>query len=59
MGSISTNAFSILQLKVIRNLIDTYGGGGGSGGLTYIFDGGAPDTVYTLGPVFDCGGVEA
>jgi hypothetical protein len=21
------------------------------------FDGGAPDTVYTIGPVFDCGGV--
>lgn len=36
MSSVSTNTFSILQLKVIRNLIDKYGGGSGGSGDTTI-----------------------
>lgn len=26
--------------------------------VAYVFDGGAPDTDYTVGPAFDCGGVD-
>lgn len=33
------------------------GGGGGTGNVAINFDGGTPSSIYTAGPVFDCGGV--
>lgn len=35
----------------------TGGGGGGTGNVSINFDGGTPSSTYTVGPVFDCGGV--